>query len=246
MQKYFISEEQLANKIIDNDDAFHITSVMRCKIADQILVSDGNKTYLVKISSLSNKMVSFEIIKEEAGNNEMPVFVTIFQGYPKGDKMEDIIKHGTELGAYEFYPVMMKRSIVKIEKKKKQSKLDRFNKIAKEAAEQSYRDRLPKVVDILNLKQIDFSSYDYKILCYEEVAKEKEDSNFNNIVKKLKKNDKVAVVIGPEGGIDISEVEELKNAGAQVVSLGNRILRTETVALSMLSIIMYEFERNDI
>ena len=92
MQKYFISEEQLANKIIDNDDAFHITSVMRCKIEDQILVSDGNKTYLVKISSLSNKMVSFEIIKEEAGNNEMPVFVTIFQGYPKGDKMEDIIK----------------------------------------------------------------------------------------------------------------------------------------------------------
>ena len=242
MQKYFISEEQLANKIIDNDDAFHITSVMRCKIDDQILVSDGNKTYLVKISSLSNKMVSFEIIKEEAGNNEMPVFVTIFQGYPKGDKMEDIIKHGTELGAYEFYPVMMKRSIVKIDEKKKQSKLDRFNKIAKEAVEQSYRDRLPKVVDILNLKQIDFSSYDYKILCYEEVAKEKEDSNFKNIVKKLKKNDKVAVVIGPEGGIDKDEVSYLMNLGFIPCALGPRILRTETAAFYVLSSISYEME----
>ncbi len=242
MQKYFISKEQLANKVIDNDDAFHITSVMRSKINDQILVSDGSKTYLVKITSLSNKMVSFEIIKEETGNNEMPVFVTIFQGYPKGDKMEDIIKHGTELGASEFYPVMMKRSIVKLDEKKKASKLDRFNKIAKEASEQSYRDRLSKVVDIKNLKEIDFSSYDYKILCYEESAKQKENSNFKNIVKKLKNNDKVAVLIGPEGGIDKEELDYLINQGFVPCALGPRILRTETAAFYVLSSISYEME----
>ena len=242
MQKYFISKEQLANKVIDNDDAFHITSVMRSKLKDQVLVSDGCNTYLVEITSLSNKMVSFEIIKEETGNNEMPVFVTIFQGYPKGDKMEDIIKHGTELGASEFYPVMMKRSIVKLDEKKKASKLDRFNKIAKEAAEQSYRDKLPKVVDILDLKKIDFSSYDYKILCYEEVAKEKEDSNFKNIIKKLKKDDRVAVVIGPEGGIDKDEVNYLMGLGFVPCALGPRILRTETAAFYVLSSISYEME----
>ena len=242
MQKYFISKEELANKIIESDDAFHITSVMRSKLKDQILVSDGLKTYLVEITSLSNKMVSFEIIKEETGNNEMPVFVTIFQGYPKGDKMEDIIKHGTELGAFEFYPVMMKRSIVKIDEKKKNSKLERFNKIAKEAAEQSYRDCLPKVIDIIDLKKIDFSSYDYKILCYEEQAKEKEDSNFKNIIKKLKKNDKVAVVIGPEGGIDKDEVNYLMNLGFVPCALGPRILRTETTIFYVLSSISYEME----
>ena len=242
MQKYFISEREFANKIIDSDDAFHIINVMRSKIHDQILVSNGINTYLVEITNLSNKMVSFEIIKEETGSKEMPVFVTIFQGYPKGDKMEDIIKHGTELGAYSFYPTMMKRSIVKIDEKKKVSKLERFNKIAKEAAEQSYRDILPKVVDIIELKKIDFSSYDYKILCFEESAKQNENSNFKNIIKKLKKNDKIAVVIGPEGGIDESELKYLENLGFVCCGLGPRILRTETAASYVLSSISYEME----
>ena len=242
MQKYFISERELANKIIDSDDAFHIINVMRSKIHDQILVSNGINTYLVEITNLSNKMVSFEILKEETGSKEMPVFVTIFQGYPKGDKMEDIIKHGTELGAYQFYPTMMKRSIVKIDEKKKVSKLERFNKIAKEAAEQSYRDILPKVVDIIDLKKIDFSSYDYKILCFEESAKQNENSNFKNIIKKLKMNDKVALVIGPEGGIDESEVKYLESKGFVPCALGPRILRTETAVFYVLSSISYEME----
>jgi 16S rRNA (uracil1498-N3)-methyltransferase len=156
--------------------------------------------------------------------------------------MEDIIKHGTELGAYEFYPVMMKRSIVKIDEKKKQSKLDRFNKIAKEAAEQSYRDRLPKVGDILNLKQIDFSSYDYKILCYEEDAKNNEVSNLKNTIKNLKPSDRVAIVIGPEGGVDDSEVSYLESKGFIRCALGPRILRTEVALYYVLSAISYEME----
>ncbi len=242
MQKYFIPKESLEKRIIDNSDAFHIIKVMRNRIGDQILVSDNDKTYLAEIASLENNKVSFEIVKEETGNNEMPVFVTIFQGYPKGDKFEDIIKHSTELGAYEFYGVMMKRSIVKIDEKKKVSKLERFNKIAKEAAEQSYRDILPKVVDIIELKKIDFSSYDYKILCFEESAKQNENSNFKNIIKKLKMNDKVAVVIGPEGGIDESEVKYLESKGFISCALGPRILRTETAAFYVLSSISYEME----
>ena len=242
MQKYFIPKESLINRVIDNSDAFHIIKVMRNKIGDEILVSDNEKTYLVRISSLENNKVSFEIVHEETGNNEMPVFVTIFQGYPKGDKFEEIIKHSTELGAYEFYGVMMKRSIVKIDEKKKDSKLERFNKICKEASEQSLRFKASKVVDITTLKNIDFSVYNKKILCYEESAKENEDSNFRKILSSLKKNDKVAIVIGPEGGIDESEVNYLLNLGFVPCALGPRILRTETASMYCLSAISYEME----
>ena len=242
MQKYFISEEELKNKIIESDDAFHIIKVMRFKIGDEFLVSDNNKTYLVKITSLLNNKVSFEIVNEETGNNEMPVFVTIFQGYPKGDKFEDIIKHSTELGAYVFYGVMMKRSIVKIDEKKKPSKLERFNKICKEASEQSLRFHKSRVVDITTLKNIDFSIYDKKIVCFEEEAKIGEESNFKNIISTLNKNEKIAIVIGPEGGIDQSEIDYLKKEGFTACGLGPRILRTETASMYALSAISYEME----
>ena len=242
MQKYFISEEELNNKIIDSSDSFHIIKVMRFKTGDQFLVSDNNKTYLVKITSLLNNKVSFEIVNEETGNSEMPVFVTIFQGYPKGDKFEDIIKHSTELGASEFYGVMMKRSIVKIDEKKKDSKLERFNKICKEASEQSLRYKLTKVVDITTLKNIDFSKYDKKIVCYEEEAKLGEESNFKKIISNLNKGDKIAIVIGPEGGIDESEIDYLKKNGFIPCGLGPRILRTETASMYCLSAISYEME----
>jgi len=178
MQKYFISHENLEALVIDGDDAFHIAKVMRSRIGDEILVSDQNKTYLASIKSIDSNKVTFEIIEEKTGNMELPVFVSIFQGYPKGDKLDDIIKHGTELGVYEFYPILMRRSVFKLEEKKKESKLIRFNKIAKEASEQSYRTYIPKVVDIIELKKIDFSKFDYKIYCYEESAKEFENSNF--------------------------------------------------------------------
>ncbi|MBR6072382.1 MAG: 16S rRNA (uracil(1498)-N(3))-methyltransferase [Acholeplasmatales bacterium] len=242
MQKYFIPKESLMNKVIDNSDAFHIIKVMRFRIGDEILVSDNEKTYLSKITALENNKVSFEIVHEETGTNELPVFVTIFQGYPKGDKMEDIIKHSTELGASAFYGVMMKRSIVKIDEKKKDSKIERFNKICKEASEQSLRFRMSEFKDIIPLKNIDFEKYDKKIVCYEEFAKESELSNFKSIVSSLKPNDKVAVLIGPEGGIDDSEIEYLKKLGFTLCGLGPRILRTETASMYVLSTISYEME----
>ena len=242
MQKYFISHENLEALVIDGDDAFHIAKVMRSRIGDEILVSDQNKTYLASIKSIDSNKVTFEIIEEKTGNMELPVFVSIFQGYPKGDKLDDIIKHGTELGVYEFYPTLMRRSVFKLEEKKKESKLIRFNKIAKEASEQSYRTYIPKVVDIIELKKIDFSKYDYKIYCYEESAKEFENSNFKNIISNLKPNDKIAIVIGPEGGIDESEVLYLNKLGFIPCALGPRILRTETAVFYCMSAISYEME----
>ncbi len=242
MQKYFISKDKLNECIIDTDDAFHITTVMRFKLGDEILVSDEEKTFKAKIKSLDNKCVTFEKIEEIKNNNELPVKVTIFQGYPKGDKLEEIIKHSTELGAYAFVPTIMKRSLFKLDPKKKSSKLERFQKIAKEASEQSFRLIIPKVIDILSLKEIDFKGYDKLILCYEESSKSGDLANFKGIVKNLKKDDKVAVLIGPEGGIDESELIYLEKLGFISCGLGPRILRTETAASYVLSSISYEME----
>ncbi len=242
MQKYFISKSDLANLVITGDDVFHIRQVMRGKIGDMIQVSDEERTCLAKITGITSNEVSFEIVDEEIGNNELPVFVSIFQGFPKGDKIEDIIKHGTELGAHSFIPTLMKRSVFKLDPKKKESKLIRFNKIAKEAAEQSFRAYVPRVEDILPLKAIDFSKFDKLVLCYEESAKEGECSNFKEIVKSLKPNDRVAVLIGPEGGIDNDELEYLAKLGFIPCALGPRILRTETAVFYALSSISFEME----
>ena len=242
MQKYFISKEDLSLNRITGDDAYQIQTVLRYKGGEEVLVSDSESCYLVKIKNITKDEVSFEILEEKTGNTELPVFVSIFQGYPKGDKMEEIIKHGTELGASKIYPVFMKRSIVKLEEKKIQSKLQRFQKIAKEAAEQSFRNVIPEIPSILHLKQIDFSSYDVKILCYEESAKNGELKEFKKLVSTLNKGMKVACVIGPEGGIDDNELEYLKQKGFIPCALGPRILRTETAVFYILSSISYEME----
>lgn len=241
MQKYFISNDDFSNNIITGDDVFHIKNVMRGRIGDQILVSNQKKTCLVKITKI-DKEVAYEIVKEEIGNHELPVFVSIFQGYPKGDKIEDIIKHGTELGVYEFIPTIMKRSVFKLDEKKKESKLIRFNKIAKEAAEQSYRDIVPRVVDIKALKQISFDEYDVKIICYEESSKNGELTEFKHQISNLNPGSKIAIVVGPEGGIDDTEIKYLEDKGFVCASLGKRILRTETVVFYCLSAIGYEME----
>lgn len=246
MQKYFISDDDFKNNKITSDDVFHISNVMRYKAGDKILIGNNKKVFLAKINEITKSYVTYEIIEEEIGNTELPVFISIYQGYPKGDKLDDIIKHSTELGVSEIIPTLMKRSVFKLEEKKKDSKLTRFRKIAKEAAEQSERLIIPKIPDIISLKQIDFSKYDYKILCYEENARNNELKAFKNIIKQLKENDKVAIVIGPEGGIDETELNYLLSQGFIPASLGPRILRTETAPLYALSAISYELElKND-
>ena len=242
MQKFFITLDEFESNILSKDTSFQLINVLRSKVNDQFLVGVIDKTYLVQISKIENKNVAFEVIEEKTGNSELPFFVSLFQGYPKGDKLENIIKYGTQLGVHEFHPTLMKRSVFKLDSNKKDNKLERFNKIAKEAAEQSFRDVCPTVVDIKQLNKIDFSEYDVKIVCYEESAKEGETSAFKSIVKSIKTNDKIAVVVGPEGGITPEEVEYLTNQGFISVGLGPRILRTETVVFYVLSTLSYEWE----
>ncbi len=242
MQKYFISDDDFKNSRITSDDVFHISNVMRLRVGDNILIGNNKKSYLTKITEITKSFVAYEILEEKIGNTELPVFVSIYQGYPKGDKLDDIIKHSTELGVSKIVPTIMKRSVFKLDEKKKESKLIRFRKIAKEAAEQSERLEIPQIPDIINLNKIDFSEYDHKILCYEESARNNELLAFKTVVKSLKANDKVAIVIGPEGGIDNNELDYLLKQGFIPAALGPRILRTETAPLYALSAISFELE----
>lgn len=242
MQKYFVSHEELQNLKITGDDVYHIKTVMRFNVGEEIVVSDEFEEYLCKITKVEKNYIGFEKIMAIQNKNELPFLIDLYQGYPKGDKLDDIIKHSTELGISNIYGVITKRSVFKLSSDRLDSKLTRFNKIAKEASEQSNRKRLSKFIDIKKLNEYDFSSYDSLILCYEEAAKEFEVSNFKKLVKNIKENSKVAVLVGPEGGFDLDEISYLKSKGFTECGLGPRILRTETAIMYVLGAISYEWE----
>lgn len=242
MQKYFVSNDEFLNNIITSDDVFHIKNVMRGKIGDLIVVSNENEEYVCKLVEIAKEYVKYEKVEKLVNNNELPVYVSLYQGLPKGDKLDDIIKMGTQFGISRVIPTIMKRSIVKVDPSKVKNKTIRLNKIAKEAAEQSNRLRVPRVMEAMKLDKIDFSEYDLKIVCYEESAKTGEVSLLKNTIKSLNKDSKLCVVVGPEGGIDESEIEYLKKLGFVMVGLGPRILRTEMAILYVLGAISYEME----
>lgn len=241
MQKYFISQSELLNKRIISDDVNHIKNVTRSKVGDSVIVSDQCNEYLVNLTKIENKFVDFELVNEIQNQNELPVLIDIYQGYPKGDKLDDIVKHGTELGVNAIYATFMKRSIVKLEDKKIANKIERYKKIAKEAAEQSFRKIIPGF-DIKYLDEIDFSSYDIKLIAYEENAYNGELVNFKKAISNAKQGSKIAIIIGPEGGIDPKEIDKLEEKGFTCCAFGRRILRTETAPLYALSAISYELE----
>lgn len=242
MQKYFIDSISLENNTITGDDVFHIKNVMRQKVGDKFIVSDSKDEFLASIVRIDKDIIYFEKLEAIDNLSQLPFYVDIFQGYPKGDKLDDICKHSTELGVNKVFAVNMKRSIVKIDPKKIETKCIRFEKIMKEASEQSHRKTLSHFGGIIDLKKIDFSMYDYKILAFEESAKEGEKSNFKDIIKNAEKGSRIAILIGPEGGIDNNEVEYLNNLGFINCALGPRILRTETASMYALSAISYESE----
>lgn len=254
MPKFFVKDEQVNQGKINiiGSDVNHIRNVLRMKIDDTFYVcnEDNSENYLVEINEFDKDIIICSIIEKIKTEAESNVKVHIYQGLPKSDKMEFIIQKSVELGVQNITPVEMKRCVVKLDAKDKIKKIDRWQKIAEVAAKQSGRDIIPEICKVENVKEIseEFSGYDLVLLCYEN----EENVSLKNVLKQTlsEKNDfdeiKIAVIIGPEGGLDISEVEFMKQSGAKVVSLGKRILRTETVSLTLLSIIMYEFERNEI
>lgn len=249
MRKFFVNSNQINNNEIEiiNEDVNHIKNVLRLDIGEKIEICDSNnlENYICEIATASSKSVVCNIIEKNTSHVEGNVKLHIFQGLPKADKMELIIQKGTELGAFEFIPVNFKRSIVKISGKDEDKKIQRWQKIAEVASKQSKRDLIPNVRNVISIKNLcdEINSYDLVLVAYELEERNYIKSELLKI-KNENQNYKIAVVIGPEGGIEESEIEILKNAGAKIISLGKRILRTETVALQVSSIIMYELENN--
>ena len=247
MRKFFVNNENVFEDSIriTGSDINHIKNVLRLKIGDKIQICNQNtsENYICEIMKFDNECVETKIIENVQGFAEGNVELHIFQGLPKADKMELIIQKGTELGVSKFIPVSFKRSIVKLSGKDEAKKIDRWQKIAEVAAKQSHRDLVPKVTGIVSVKNICglIQGYDIVLLAYEDELDNYIKSELLKI-KDTKEELKIAVIIGPEGGIENEEVQILKKAGVKVVSLGKRILRTETVALQVSSIIMYELE----
>lgn len=247
MNRFYIDPSQVAEDTITvvGDDVNHIKNVLRMKIGEHILLCDceGND-YHCKIQSYEDRMVKVSIQSKEPTQTELNTKIYLFQGLPKKDKMELIVQKAVELGVTEVIPVMMKRTIVKLEDKKKEAKkLERWNSIVESAAKQSNRGIMPKVSDVVSYKEAlnRAKEMDIVILPYEnEGGMEKS----RKIIKSVKGKKSVGIFIGPEGGYDESEIEMARELGMQPVSLGKRILRTETAGLAILSILMFELEEN--
>ena len=246
MPKFFVTTNQIEGNLItiENEDVNHIKNVLRAKVEDTIDICDceTSKNYICQIEKIEEKNIYCHIVEEIESNVESNIKVTIFQGLPKADKMELIIQKSVELGVYDITPVEMKRCVVKLNEKDKIKKIQRWQKISEGAAKQSGRDRIPNINNIINVNKMceTFKEYDLILVAYEE---EKVNS-LKQELKKLEKDKKIkiGIVIGPEGGIDKEEINKFKENNVKIITLGNRILRTETVALNMLSIIMYELD----
>ena len=250
MPKFFVKEEQIQENqiIILGQDVNHIKKVLRAKIGDELQIcnSQNGENFLCEIDNLEEEKIICQIKEKIQEQVESNIEVTIFQGLPKADKMELIIQKSVELGVNAIIPVEMKRCVVKLNEKDKSKKIERWQKISEVAAKQCGRDIIPQINNIINIKNICnlIQEYDMVLVAYENEEKNTLKEQLENIKKQnnSKSKVKIGIIIGPEGGLEEKDVETLKENGAKVITLGRRILRTETVALNVLSIIMYELE----
>lgn len=246
MPKFFVKNNQVKDNVIEviGEDVNHIANVLRAKIGDEIQVCDTetSNNYIVAIEEIKKEKVTCKIIKQIESEAESPISISIFQGIPKADKMELIIQKSVELGVKEITPVQMERCISKINGKDESKKIERWQKISEVAAKQSGRDIIPKINNVVKITEIcnQINNFDIIIVPYEKAEGYSLKDSIEEIKRNSKKEVSIGIVIGPEGGFDFSEIELLKSSGAKIVTLGKRILRTETVALAMISVIMYE------
>ena len=252
MQRYLVNKNKINKSIvfIDGNDVHHIKNVMRMKIGENILVfTDNQELFLCEIIEISDT-VQAKIIGNVESKNELNKNITIAQGLINRDKTEEVIRRLVELGCNNYQPVIMDKSIIKYDDKmtdkKNNNRLDRLNRIIKEASEQSQRINLMNVYNPIffnNLiKSID--DYDLVLFCHVEFKDQ------NNIKEVLKANlidnypniNNILVIIGPESGYSKKEIDAIMNTKAIPISLGKRVLRTETAPLSIMSILAYEVE----
>ncbi|MBR5223528.1 MAG: 16S rRNA (uracil(1498)-N(3))-methyltransferase [Clostridia bacterium] len=246
MFNFFCSEKNKQNSryIINGADYNHIKNVLRMQVGDTCLVSCGGQSDLCRIDSFFEDAVCLEIIEENYNDTELPVKIYLFQGLAKGDKMEYIIQKSVELGAYAVVPVEMKHCVVKLDDKKAKSKQTRWQSISESAAKQSKRNIIPEIMDVCTFdKALEFAkTLDLILVPYENKDGMKATADALENLKNVKS---VGIFIGPEGGFENSEIEKALEMGAKVISLGKRILRTETAAVTAVSMCMLQIEMQE-
>ena len=254
MSKFFVKTEQINNNdiVIIGDDVNHIINVLRMKKTDKVQIcnQDTGDNYNAEIVNYSKNEVECKIISRINETTESNVHITLFQGIPKFEKMELIIQKNTEVGIKSIVPVIMERTVVKLDEKIASKKLERWQKIAEIAAKQSMRDIIPQIGNITKLKDIDTTEFDAVLVAYENEEHNMLKTELQKLERKIKSNNSseqqynIAIVIGPEGGISEKELVMLAEKNAKFVSLGKRILRAETAGVVMAGNIIYELEYN--
>ncbi len=239
MPRFFAEPENINGNIITlySDDAVHISRVLRGKAGDILTVCDGKgNDYTAEITSVSDKSVTLEIKETFVTKSEPSVRITLYQGLPKGDKIETIIQKCVELGVCGIVPVNTERCIVKIDKNKENKKMERWRKIAESAAKQSGRGIIPSVGQVVSFENAlkEASSMDGAVIPYELEEKNGLKSFLDGF-----KGESLAVFIGPEGGFSIDEIEKALKSGVVPVTLGKRILRTETAGMAAVANILF-------
>lgn len=245
MYRFYVSADQLAEKevFISGGDVNHIKNVLRLEVGDWIVACDGNGTdYVSRIQSICSDEVVASIEKVQPTGTELPVRITLFQGMPKKDKLELIIQKAVELGACEIVPVMTKRTVVKLSEEKKINKrLERWQSIAYAAAKQCDRGIIPTVHKPVSYEealamadQLDYNVIPYELQTGMEEARK--------IVDQARKQRSLGIFIGPEGGFEPEEVERAMTRNIHPMTLGKRILRTETAGMALLSILMFQMQ----
>lgn len=230
-------------KII-GDDVKHIYKVLRLAEGDQIILNNCEGIeYLCEINTITKTEVIVKILEKLEKNNESNIRIHLFQGLPKGQKMDLIVQKGTELGVFEFVPTITSRVDVKLKGDFK--KLDRLNRIALEACKQSKRSVIPKVKEVVDLDKalLELKNMDLILVPYENA----EDFGIKSLINQFKEEEKtlndivdIGILIGPEGGFEEEEIKKLKENGAYIITLGNRILRTETAGFTIIALLQYE------
>lgn len=244
MYHFFIHKDQIGEDSIriTGPDVNHMKNVLRMGAGEEVLISNGvDKDYLCEIVSVTSSEVIAKILSVDEAGKELPAKIYLFQGLPKSDKMEFIIQKAVELGVYQIVPVETRRTVVKLDKKKEESKLRRWSAVSESAAKQSGRLIVPEVAGVMTFeKALALSKeFDMTVIPFEH-AKGMEETR--QILSAIKPGMNAGIFIGPEGGFEDSEIELAKSFGARPITLGKRILRTETAGLSVLSVLSFLLE----
>lgn len=244
MQHFFVTPSQVEEEkiYIEGSDVNHMKNVLRMRYGEELTVSDGNNLkYRCAVDRYEEGRAVLKILEKAQVDTELLSRIYLFQGLPKQDKMEMIVQKAVELGVYQIIPVSTSRCVVKLDEKKGMKKVERWRQIAVSAAKQAGRGYIPEVVPVITYQEalIRAKELDVILIPYELAVGMNET---RKVIEAIKPGQSVAVFIGPEGGFEKREVEMALKSQAKAVTLGRRILRTETAGLAALSVLMFHLE----